>query len=207
MMRGKRRSAGVLAGLVCLCLFLLTGCGEVELPEEVTDQTLAVTEDGGVILWLTGDFDQDYYKTSELEAMVRDELNRFNQQYFSRSLTAQVDSVSMTEDNSRVVVRLGFNNTEAYTAYTGEELFYGTVAEAGLAGYRLGGRLSSVKKGDVLEAQQLDKQKEKHVIITEENVRIYGPYEPQYISSGVTVNKDGSVDPAETSDCTYIIMK
>ena len=64
-----------------------------------------------------------------------------------------------------------------------------------------------MKDGSTIDKMGIYEQGTKKILIAREKVRIYGPGKALYISTGATLNDDGSVDPSDTEDSTYIIMK
>ena len=63
----------------------------------------------------------------------------------------------------------------------------------------------SVKDGSTLN--NLNEKGENHILIVEDNVRVYGPAKPLYRNQGAVMNTDGSVEPSDTEENTFIIMK
>lgn len=206
-MKGNGKPFVCLTGLIVLCMLLLTACNGFKPPEDVTVSTLAIDQEGKVTLWLVEDFSQNYYQVDELKEMVEEEIEAFNADHGLQGLTAQVESVTMTDNEEKVSVRLLFNGVDAYRAYTGSVLFYGTVEEAGLLGYHPTGSFLSVKDGETVSAEEIPDLSQKHLLFTKEKLCIYGPYRPQYISGNAVLNEDYGVSVPGTEEYTYIIMK
>ncbi len=212
-MRQKRRPMFLLAGILGLCAVLFCGCGSVRLPEEVVESALAVSKTGEVTAWLVEEFAQDYYELSELQAMALEEIADYNETHRSQGYEAAVEAVEQSEDGSRVTVRLHFNGTDAYEAYTYEKtktevtLFYGTVQEAQLEGLMPDGGLAAVKDGASLTGEELLQMAGRHVLITNAKLLLYGPMRPQYLSAGLAAAEDGSVDASQAEGMTCILSK
>ncbi len=205
-MRGRKKKA-LFTGLICLCMLFFAGCGRIDPPEEVTVPSLAVSDDGKVTLWLVEPFDQDYYQVDELEAMVEAEIVSYNQQYQPAGYLAELLDVSRSSEGDKVVVSLRFNNAEAYTAYSGAKLFYGTVMEARLAGYGFDQSFVSAKDGKTVAGNEIASKRDQHILIVESGVRIYGPYKPRYLTADAALCEDDGVEASQTGKSTYIIMK
>ncbi len=224
-MRVRGKSGVSLCMILCLAM-LLIGCGKVEVPEDLLVPAIAVTGKGEVTAYLVEDFEKDYYDLEELRTMVEKELGEFNESHreegseedIVRMVSLKVyqpNEIALLEDNGqlsdvplpKVVLALQFKDAAAYEAYTGRDLFYGTVAEANQAGYDLAVELASVKDGTVIGKSQIYNKGNSHLLISQDNVRIYGPTKARYISPEATMNEDGSVEPSDTKDYTYIIMK
>ena len=139
-----RRYAKYLTTVLILTLFMifgLTGCSE-EVVIPVTKPTVEVTDQGDLIAYLVEDFDKDYYSLSELDAMVREEVDSFVKDHALAEESGQegmsVVSVEMAQDGSKkVVVALKFDSCGIYSDYFGTEAFFGTVADAQESGYDL----------------------------------------------------------------------
>ena len=209
-MRGRRKAGAILCSILCLAMLLLGGCGQTEVPDTLSVPAISVTNKGKVTAYLIEDFDKDYYDLAELQALVTEELAEFNSSHKTAEGQDTVKMISLTEatDGSQTVkLVLEFRNIASYTEYTGMELFYGTVTQAYEAGCDLDKELTSVKDGSTIDKMGIYEHGNKNILIARENVRIYGPGKALYISTGAALNDDGSVDPSDTEDSTYIIMK
>ncbi|MBO4976994.1 MAG: hypothetical protein J6C54_04545 [Lachnospiraceae bacterium] len=209
-MRGRRKAGAILCSILCLAMLLLGGCGQTEVPDTLSVPAISVTNKGKVTAYLIEDFDKDYYDLAELQALVTEELAEFNSSHKTAEGQDTVKMISLTEatDGSQTVkLVLEFRNIASYTEYTGMELFYGTVTQAYEAGCDLDKELTSVKDGSTIDKMGIYEHGNKNILIAREKVRIYGPGKALYISTGAALNDDGSVDPSDTEDSTYIIMK
>ena len=209
-MRGRRKAGAILCSILCLAMLLLGGCGQTEVPDTLSVPAISVTNKGKVTAYLIEDFDKDYYDLAELQALVTEELAEFNSSHKTAEGQDTVKMISLTEatDGSQTVkLVLEFRNIASYTEYTGMELFYGTVTQAYEAGCDLDKELTSVKDGSTIDKMGIYEHGNKYILIAREKVRIYGPGKALYISTGAALNDDGSVDPSDTEDSTYIIMK
>ena len=139
--------------------------------------------------------------------MAEEEIRAFNEDHSSQGLTALVESVTMSGDEGTVCLKLSFNGLEAYRAYTGNVLFYGTAEEAGILGYAPSGPFRAVKDGELVPAEEIPDLTGKHILFTKEKLCIYGPYRPQYVCGDASLNADYGVEVAGTEEYTYIIMK
>lgn len=204
--------------VVAVCLMVsgtfLAGCSEPEqVYVPVTSNTLEVTETGDLIAYIVEDFDKDYYDINELKTMVEAESASYNEKSAGLVEGAGrapiiVDKVMMAEDGSKkAVVALNFANSVVYEDYMGEQAFFGTVAEAMAEGYELAGMLKSVKKGDVLTGEKLQKSGEQMILIVgdEVTVRIYGAV--QYLSDNAALTTNGYVDATAADSLKYVIIK
>ena len=209
-MSGRRKAGVILCSILCLAMLLLGGCGQTEVPDTLSVPAISVTNKGKVTAYLIEDFDKDYYDLAELQALVTEELAEFNSSHKTAEGQDTVKMISLTEatDGSQTVkLVLEFRNIASYTEYTGMELFYGTVTQAYEAGCDLDKELTSVKDGSTIDKMGIYEHGNKNILIAREKVRIYGPGKALYISTGAALNDDGSVDPSDTEDSTYIIMK
>lgn len=207
-MTGKKKAAVRLSCVLCLCILLLTGCGEVAIPETVSAPTIAISEDGLVTQYLVDNFDEDYYDITELREMVTEEVNKFNAAQKTESAPITVQSVeNATDGSNKVIVKLQYNNADSYQKYNESQLFYGTIAQAHEAGYELDITMTSVKDGSAIGKAEINDMGSKHVIIAEAGYRMAGSKKPLYISEGLSVGEDGFVDTAQAEGLVYIIIK
>ena len=206
-MKGKRKAGVIFVWILCLVM-LLSGCGSVKVPESLQASAVSVDKKGEVTAYIMETFDKSYYDLDELTEMVTKEIEDFNTSHKNRGdgEAASVVSVSLTGDVlKKAVVVLWFKNAASYRDYMGLSLFYGTVAEALTAGYDLSTEMVSVKAGSTLN--NLNEKGENRILIVEDNVRVYGPAKPLYMNQGAVMNADGSVEPSDTEENTFIIMK
>ena len=218
------RKVGRLGAACILLTVLLSGCGQVETPENVQEPTLAVTDGGQVTACMVGEFDKSYYDLDELAEMARAEAAAYGGTLGEKA-PVRVDGVRASDDGSnRVIVTYIFDSPKSYEGFLrtvlqfNELLFYGTVSEALAQGYGGSVMLKSVKDDSIMTDAELAQNKEKHLIIyrpdiedsledsEEENIKhvtIYCPEQVEYVSRGVDVNEDGSVDTVWTEGDTY----
>lgn len=209
-MRIVRKIAVSLCAILCLVTFL-GGCGQNKVPQDLSVPAISVTDKGKVTAYIVEDFDKDYYDLAELENLVEDELSKFNESRKSAEGEDAVARVSLTQtvvgEVPKAVLVLEFRDITCYREYVGKDLFYGTVAQAQQAGYDLNVELTSVKDGTTIGKSEIFGMGNSHILIVQEKVRIFGPGKAQYVTSGAAVKEDGSVEPSDTEDNTYIIMK
>lgn len=209
-MRGRKKMRALLAALV-LCGLLLTGCGGAKVPETVTVPTISVSDKGVITSYLVGDFDKNYYNISELSKMVMDEAEKYNgtKQQEGDNVPVAVDKVEMAGDGSaRAVVTLTFDSQENYKEYCKTDFFYGTVEQALEAGYQTDTELINVKKAeDTIGGEEISQMGGKHIMILEEKATVVCPRKVLYLSQGLVMNQDGTVDATQGEGLSYIIMK
>lgn len=194
-------------GVACILLtVLMSGCGQVGIPENVQEPTLAVTDGGQVTACMVGKFDKFYYDLEELAEMARAEAVAYGGA-LGETAPVRVDGVKAADDDSnRVVVTYIFSSPESYEGFTGEALFYGTVSEAVAKGYSMVS-LQSVEEEKVLTSAELLLESQRHLIVTETAAVIYCPDKVTHISQGADLNKDGSVDASGAEGLIYILLK
>ena len=220
-------------GVACILLtVLLSGCGQIGIPENVQEPTLAVTDGGQVTACMVGKFDKFYYDLDELTEMARAEAAAYGGT-LGKTAPVRVDGVKASDDGgNRVIVTYIFDSPESYEGFLrtvlqfDELLFYGTVSEALAQGYGGGVTLKSVKDDSIMTGAELAQNQEKHLIIyrpdieepsedsEEENithVTIYCPEQVEYVSPGAVINDDGSVDTiwteGDVNDPVYILLR
>lgn len=195
----------VLAVLV-LSVIQLSGCGQRVVAKTLKESTLVISADGGLTAYLVGEFDKSYYDLTELAAMAEDEAAEFSGT--GDTAPVKVINVEPAEDgSSRVIVTYSFDSADSYEEFIEDTLFYGTVEEALAQGYGSGVSLQNVNDGFIMTGQDLSQVQGKHLIVfcpkqtelskeqeTEKHLMIYCPDRVEYLSRGVALNQDGSVD-------------
>lgn len=205
--RMKKCLTTVLSGILVLSL---SGCGQTaKLPEEVVNTSLVVEKDGKVISYLVNTFDKDFYSLDGLEEMVKNEAEEFNAAHTDTPEEAlTVKTVQALGDGSMVQVVQEFDSADSYAEYNDQDLFYGTRVEALAQGSPVNKELVNAADGTPADPDKLEKVLEKgHLIITNASAYIYCPYPVLYISEGVVMGEDGSVDASQSDGVVTILMK
>ena len=192
-----------------VCTLLLSGCGSAKLPDIIENTTVAVDSKGVVTSYLVDTFDKSYYSVNELATMAAEDVADYNAEHPVTDATLlKVEKVELLADGSKVMVQHVYNDSTVYEDYNGQELFFGTVNEALLAGYDLTALVTSVKDGTPLSQDDLMAKPDKtHVLITDVKADIYCPYKVTHVGDGVVYREDGSVNTAEVDGIVVIVMK
>lgn len=195
--------------VLALCIMVLTGCGQVSMPQVVTETSLQISQQGTVTSYLVGDFNKTYYNVTELADMVATDAAEYNTANQTGETTLiTVEKVELlAEDDSKVMVARQYNNYDTYNDYNDSTLFYGTVEEALGAGHSLDTTLTANRDGSQMTAQELAAAKDRYIIITRDRANIYAPKAVTHISSGAAMNEDGSVNTRNAEDLTYILLR
>ncbi len=190
---------------ICLWTLLLTGCGTAKVPDEIGKTTVAIEEDGQIRYWLTGEFDKEYYDISELNQMAVEEVQNFNAE---KQYSVVVENVRAADgDEDSVIVQYLFDNWGAYTAFNEESLFYGTIADARLRGYKINAEFVDVKDSGIYTAEEVIDSNDRYIVITNVRADVYLPEKVTHVSVGVSLNEDGSVNTAEAEGLVSILLK
>ena len=209
-----KEKIGWLVAVVCLCAIFCTGCGETKKPETVNAQTIYISKEGEITLWLVMDFEGVDYKISELTSMAVKEVTQFNEGRTQDALVT-VEKIEALPDNSgKVAVTYQFGNWQNCTDFIGNdffygtnELFYGMVGEALSMGYGSEAILKNVKDNTLFTGEQLKQASDQYLIVTDVKANIYCPGKVTYISDGASLNEDGSVNTFEVEGLAYILLK
>lgn len=202
----KYRKIGAVACI--LTVFTLAGCGGGNVPDVVSEASIVIAENGTVTSYLVETFDKEFYNISELASMAITEAAEYNaEKQTDATPLVTVDKVEALEDGSgKVAVVYKYNNAESFMDYNDSVLFYGTVQEAVNAGYDLE-TVKSVNDGTALSGEEWMQKAEKHLIITQEKVKLYCPQKVTHVSEGAVVEADGSVDASQVRDVVVVLLK
>lgn len=212
-MRSRKRAIAALAAMGA-CVLALAGCGEAPAQEPISTSTIVLAADGSFTQCRVEDFDREYYQLSELDSMIRQEVQDYVSGAPGGSQAVAVEQVDALEENrDRVMVSLHFADSRVYEDYAVQvdqqpcRLFYGTVKEAIAEGYDLAGALQDVRKGMAVTAEQLEKIGDKRVLVFEEALQIRCPSKVLYISGNVRLTEAGYVDGTEGEGLKYVVIK
>ncbi len=188
---------------------MLAGCGGASLPEVVEQTSLEISSGGKVRSLLISDFDKDYYNASELTNMAVNEAIAYNQLHplGNGREAVVVDGAEEFANGSKVRLTMTYADCATYAEYNREILFYGTVAEAVKEGYDFNAKVQSLEGEETLTGTDLKLDGGRRLVITNAKAKIYCPRKVTHVTTGVTVNEDGSVNTAQTDAVVYILLK
>ncbi len=204
------------AGCLLLCVLAFTGCGQAKVPDHISETSIVINEKGEVTSYLVGIFDKGYYDISELTSMAVEEAASYNtehQQDGAAPVTVEkVEYVQESEDSqggagNAIVVQERYSSAGVYSDYSGQQFFFGTVAEALAAGYDCDFIFTGVRDAVLLSGEQLLQKKEQHILISDTAAVYYCPYKVTHVSMGAEWRKDGSVDALGAEGTIAILMK
>lgn len=201
----------VMAGIV-LCTILMAGCSKApKVPAQIEQTSIVIAKDGMVTHHMVDSFDKEHYRLEELKQMAVNEAAAYN----TARQTGTEPLVTLKEtaliDGQRVLVTYQYDTTKTYADYNSSELFYGTVKEAGEAGYHFEA-LNQVLygadgKSSMVSSDIADSVKDsRHVVIVEGNALVYCPYQVAYASENAVVKEDGSVDTSGVLPGEYPVI-
>lgn len=197
------------AAAVCVLAVVLAGCGQPGAPDTVEETTIVVDKSGTVTYHLVGDFEKKYYSLSELTSMAVEEAAEFGAAENPGEVRpVTVDKVETIPGNEgRVAVTYRFDGTGSFSEFTGQNLFFGSVNDAVNQGYTAKAVLRSVKDGTLKTGEWLEQDGEKLIIITDARAVIYCPAKAAYVSDGLSIREDGSIDASQAEGTVYILLK
>ena len=157
----------------------LTACGK----ESAGVSSVSIDKDGKVTNVLYEEFDKDYYSLDELMNMAEDEISGYNAEYESPRIT--LSKAQILEDEAVAELIIDFESVTDYSYFNQVDMFYGTVEEARNSGYELNLNLVD-EKGDKIDPSIIDRNPDRHIVITNDKTNIKTPYNIQFMSKGVT---------------------
>lgn len=205
-MQGKRFGI-LLAVILALCSFW-SGCGDETETVQVT--SLRIGKDGSVTSDIVEDFGEENYALESLEAMIREETERYNAGSSPNAVTLGSIAMSETEEG-KVLVTMQYASSADYMEFNGVELFYGTPAEAEAAGFQMNVELigASDAGSRIGQAQILD-MKDAHILIIRQSAQVSQvilPGKILYMSEGTQLagNRTATLPgPDEDTDITWV---
>lgn len=175
----------------------LTGCGAIESltggrfgssSEPESDPVFSTTSavlhgDGSVAETVIDVLDESYYKTDELEQMVRNSVSEYDAENGQDSISV----TDLTFNGSQVNLSLLYKNSADFEAFNNIPFFSGSMLEAQMEGYRFDGTYSRVENGTVVKAgvpgSEASAAKELNVLISDGSHIVAVPGEIVYVSS------------------------
>lgn len=185
------------AGLV----LFLGGCA---FGKEVDTTTITVEKDGTVVETIIEDFDKDYYQSDELEQMVTEEIDAYNETAGEEKV--KLVSFEQDEESGQIRLEMEYASASDYQQMNGEELFCGTVSEAYAAGYAFSPVLDQ-QTGSAVSGSDILEMGDKKIVIAEEAVNIRTSGKISYASEGVSVSDKTATLPDDGELLSYIIYE
>lgn len=178
--------------LLALLGGILSGCGD---DKDADISTLFVDKKGQIVEVSVGDFQKDNYDAEEFEQYVKSTVEAYDGEG-----TVELSSVSVDEGTAKL--KMEYSDSDTYAAFTGQELFAGTVVSAVAKGYDFNEEFTMVNEGtatDVASRDDVLGNDEYRVVILQmaEDVTVEGTI--VYVSAGVTVKSEdtATVKPSE----------
>lgn len=200
MRRGIRVVTILSAMLLGLC-----GCAKKEEPLTADTDTIILKEEGSVIGYITGAFDESRYSFDDLQALIDSEIEAY---------CAQVGEGAIVLDQSELLegvltVVMTYQSAQDYSAFNQEVFFYGTIEEAVQEGYDL----RELSMRDVADSEvtvgrdELEAMPESYILITEDPSNIRSDSKLAYIGLNDVLVNDCEVDTNDEEEMHYVIFK
>lgn len=172
-MKGKRYSLPVI-GVV----LMLAGCSS---QTKEIGSYLEIKSDGRIIHTVVDTFEPTYYDLAELEEMIREETEEYNQKFGAQSVKPEKTKLL---DENVVLSVISYSDFSDYNHFNDKNLFVGTVPEASAAGYRFTTALIDVKDpSHMISNQEVSSLTDLNILITDETGNVKTSGEVLYISS------------------------
>ena len=181
---------------------LLSACGSGKEAEDESVSTLSVEKNGKIISKIIEDFDEDYYYEDELKEMIETEVSAYNKQADTESITFN----SCEKSENAVVVQMTYRTAEDYSKFNGEVFFFGTIQEAYKEGYDLNIRLTDAANTQTIGKDDILNMGDKHIIISNEKVRVSSYKDIGYTSEGVVLIGENKADLPAADTCSVLVL-
>ena len=193
--------------LLIMCIF--AGCGAAKVPDVIEKSTIAINKEGVVSAFIVDLFEKDYYDVNGLKNMAQQEADEYNRQF---SLSGKVpvtvkDAAKVATDASSVVLTYEFDTAATYEAFMHARLYYDSLETAMRSRLLDTIKVYTLKDHQEKELDDLLDGRNYHVVIAEERVIYYCPEKVVYVSDGVVVEEDGSVNATNAKGTIYIVTK
>lgn len=158
----KMRLPNFTLGFMAAVMVCCTGCSGIE--KDVNH--FEVKKDGSIVNYIVEDFDQSYYNLEELEALIEEEVNDYNQKLGYRAVKAS--KVKLSEDGV-VSLKMEYASVDDYNSFNDRNMFVGTVREASAAGFQFTTAMVDVEdETNTISNQEISSLSDMHILITEE---------------------------------------
>lgn len=183
---------------VLLCS--VPGCGSSFEPSV---SSLYVRESGALTYAIVESFEKDYYSLNEFQSMIEREVDTYNSLYSEPVITIDEAEVK----HGTLYLLMDFADAEAYSKYSEEYCFVGTVDDALGEGRSFDMTFKDINYEEYTTAEVTDK-KTNHVLILREEGIVELENAVKYVSNNVEIISEHmmQVMPIEDADeYAYII--
>lgn len=195
--------------LIVFAVCRLTGAFD-GIPE---NSILSVDEKGEVVCEEVTDFNESFYSKGALKSYIKKEIGTYNDENGSGSV--KLDKLKVK--GKKAYAKMSYTSPKVYSAFTGYDLYQGTVKKALEAGYDFADAFVAVKDGEKKDsAKTLDivSQPKLKVIVIRENIEVQVDGKILYVSdSNTTMVDESTVAIAQidgnndATQLTYIVYK
>lgn len=191
--------------VLILSCTVLAGCSS---GKDADTDTLFVEKKGAIVEVSVGDFDKDYYDEDEFKQYIKDEIAAYKDGDGTGSV--KLDKITIAEDGAKLAMK--YSDSEAYTAFVGEEIFTGTIVQAIAAGYDFNVDFKTVEDAEVKDAvdkSDVISNDDYHVAIVTKAIDVNVSGTICYVSDGVKIKDKSTATIEESQDAVfnYIIYK
>ncbi len=186
MGKGLMRKAFA-AVLTAAALFAAAGCGGVDGDPPPDRSLLQIKKNGRVEQTIVEPFDREYYDLEELEDMIQQSCQEYN----DRMGRGRVSAKRASLEDGVLTVEMRYKSAEDFADFNGQAMFVGTVDQARDAGYQLDMSLESADAQlPGADLRTLLSMGDSHLLLWrgEGDVSVWG--EILYYSSGVELSED-----------------
>jgi len=209
------RKWAVIGALAVLTLSM-TACGDTDTKsvskkeEQVT--SVSIGKDGTIDSVIVETFQEPYYTLESLASMIQDDIDGFQKEKPGTEIV--LESCELYGENQDFVkVKISYDSDDSYTNFNHEIFFVGSIQEAYEQGFDFNVKLIKPDKEDADEEdytigkKELLELSEHHIVIMEESMRVKCFDEILYISEGVEVINDKTVDMKQTQGYGVVVFK
>lgn len=200
-----------------LMLSFLSGCGQT-FPES---STLYIQKNGKLSEATIEAFDKDYYDKQELEDFIQKQIDKFEE----KSEQGLVKKKSYEVEEGIAKLMMTYEDYQAYTDFTGRELFAGTVVQAMANGYMLdtdfvevntdkassnaGSTETLSRAAEYVDSSVITENDDYKVVILNQDIDVVVKGKIHYVSAaGVTVTgSDTATVRALNDEVSYIVYQ
>lgn len=176
---------------LALTAAVLAGCSGGGGLSDAQENTARFGDDGRIEVVVVESFTESYYDEDELSQQIEQELDAYN------SGGQAVENKGLTVSDGTARLTLSYVSSDDYTAFNGQEMYFGTVSGAQEAGYELTSLLSAVSTQDpnkILASKDLETLADSHIVIVTEPFHIETPYDILYASDNVMITAAAEAD-------------
>lgn len=186
--------------VVVIMLLFVTGCSLKSFDADIN--TVYVKKDGPVMEAIIEDFSKSYYDSTELESLINDSIDEYN----DGTEKIKLDKFNVKDSTAKLITE--YETASDYAAFNEVDFFAGSISEAIKAGYDFEQEFTNLEDEIAIGSETIRSLTQYKVVIFEDKSEIRTDNKIVYISNNAElVNEKTAKLQEEAEGLAYIVYE